>query len=51
MGVIWGEDLVWRSGRWVANMKKNQDGAVTKAKADPVEKLRSVYRVLLTRGM
>jgi hypothetical protein len=55
VGVIWGEDLVWRSDRWVANMKKNQDGvfkrAVTKAKADPVEKLRSVYRVLLTRGM
>jgi hypothetical protein len=55
VGVIWGEDLVWRSSRWVADIKKNHDGvfkrAVTKAKADPVEKLRSVYRVLLTRGM
>ncbi len=53
--VIWGEDLVWRDGRWVAQLDKNKDSAFKKeirqSGADPVDKLRNVYRVLLTRGM
>lgn len=54
IGVIWGEDLVWRRDRWVAQLGNNKDGAFKKElrnSGDPVEKLRNVYRVLLTRGM
>ncbi len=55
VGVIWSEDLVWRQDRWVAQLEKSKDGAFKKELAasgeDPVEKLRNVYRVLLTRGM
>lgn len=55
IGVIWGEDLVWRKNRWVAQLEHNKDGAFKKelrnSGANPVEKLRNVYRVLLTRGM
>jgi hypothetical protein len=55
VGLIWGEDLVWRSGEWVANLKANKDGAFKKELrsdgGDPVAKLLNVYRVLLTRGM
>lgn len=53
--LIWGEDLVWRGDRWVAQLQHNQDRAFKKelrdSGADPVAKLRNVYRVLLTRGM
>lgn len=55
IGVIWGEDLVWRGNRWVAQLDRNRDGAFKRelrdGTADPVVKLRNVYRVLLTRGM
>jgi hypothetical protein len=55
VGVIMGEDLVWRKDRWVADPTKNFDKVfkqdLRKCGEDPVEKLRSVYRVLLTRGM
>ena len=55
IGVIWGEDLVWRENEWVAQIDQNKDNAFKKelrnSGADPVEKLRNVYRVLLTRGM
>lgn len=55
IGVIWGEDLVWRGNRWVAQLDRNKDAAFKKelrnSGGDPVEKLRNVYRVLLTRGM
>ncbi|MCK6545081.1 DUF2075 domain-containing protein [Myxococcota bacterium] len=55
VGVIWGEDLVWRDGRWIAQLDRNKDGAFKKELkndgGDPVEKLLNVYRVLLTRGM
>ncbi len=65
VGVIWGEDLVWRSGRWVAQLDKNKDGAFKKelrnglgkgASEEEVQQkavamLLNVYRVLLTRGM
>jgi hypothetical protein len=55
IGVIWGEDLVWRGGRWVAQLDQNKDNAFKKelrnSGGDPVEKLLNIYRVLLTRGM
>lgn len=55
IGLIWGEDLVWRTDRWVAQLQYNKDGTfkrdVRTSGEDPVEKLRNVYRVLLTRGM
>ncbi|SDG22037.1 hypothetical protein SAMN05216553_106240 [Lentzea fradiae] len=50
-GVIFGPDLVWREGGWVARRDRSRDG---KAKADPAlfpELVRNAYRVLLTRGM
>lgn len=55
VGLIWGEDLVWRGDRWVAQLDRNKDGTFKKELksdgGDPVEKLLNVYRVLLTRGM
>ncbi|NVB42842.1 DUF2075 domain-containing protein [Pseudenhygromyxa sp. WMMC2535] len=55
IGVIWGEDLVWRGDRWVAQLEYSKDNdfkkQLRKSALDPVEKLRNVYRVLLTRGM
>ncbi|WP_163989495.1 DUF2075 domain-containing protein [Pyxidicoccus caerfyrddinensis] len=55
VGVVWGEDLVWRTDRWVANVTKNKDRTfkrdLRQSGEDPVTKLRNIYRVLLTRGM
>lgn len=55
VGVIWAEDLVWRGGKWVHQIKNNRDGVFKKELkedgSDTVEKLLNVYRVLLTRGM
>lgn len=55
VGVIWGEGLVWRDGAWVAQLDSSKDSAFKKelpnSGEDPVEKLRNIYRVLLTRGM
>jgi DUF2075 family protein len=55
VGVIWGEDLVWRTDRWVADLSKNKDKTfkrdVRGSGEEAVAKLRNVYRVLLTRGM
>ena len=60
VGVIWGEDLVWRTDRWVADLAKNKDktfkrdirAAEVAGETDAaLTKLRNVYRVLLTRGM
>ncbi len=60
VGVIWGEDLVWRTDRWVADLSKNRDktfkrdirAAEAAGERDAaLTKLRNVYRVLLTRGM
>lgn len=50
-GVIFGEDLVWRTDRWVAQRHKSFD---KKARENPAlfpELVRNAYRVLLTRGM
>ncbi|GDX78293.1 ATP-binding protein [Deltaproteobacteria bacterium] len=56
VGVIWGEDLVRRNGKWVFQPDKNKDGAFKKEirnskGSDAVQMLLNVYRVLLTRGM
>lgn len=55
VGVIWGEDLVWRDGRWVAQLDRNKDTAFKKdlrvSGESATDKLRNIYRVLLTRGM
>lgn len=55
VGVIWGEDLVWRSGSWVAQLERSKDPTfkqeLRKSGEAPVTKLINIYRVLLTRGM
>lgn len=50
-GVIFGEDLVIRDGRWVAQMGKSRDSAVKRDEARFDELVRNTYKVLLTRGM
>lgn len=51
-GVIFGPDLVWRDGIWVANKKASKDTVVARAPQEEFESLiRNTYKVLLTRGM
>ena len=50
VGVIWGEDLVWRDGTWVAQKSKSFDPPV-KRNTEMLRLVRNAYRVLLTRGM
>ena len=51
-GVIFGDDLVRRSGRWVARRDRSFDGQVKKASELEFPALiRNTYKVLLTRGM
>ncbi|MFI9388592.1 DNA/RNA helicase domain-containing protein [Kutzneria sp. NPDC052558] len=50
-GVIFGEDLVVRDGRWVAQLGKSRDSVVKKDEARFDELVRNTYKVLLTRGM
>ncbi len=56
VGVIWGPDLVWRDGRWVARPEKSLDpgingrnGPIPEKKALPL--LKNAYRVLCSRAM
>ena len=56
VGVIWGDDLVWRAGKgWVAQAQHSFDSVVKRAdKKDPEfyrQLIAQTYRVLLTRGM
>lgn len=55
VGVIWGDDLVWRNGAWIAQLDACKDKAFKRDLGNDVAaatvKLRNVYRVLLTRGM
>jgi hypothetical protein len=51
VGVIWGEDLVWRKNQWVAQREKSFDSPVKVKTANTLQLLRNVYRVLLTRGI
>ncbi len=55
VGLIFGEDLVWRINNWVPELAKNKDNQfkrdLKKSEENPLDKLRNIYRVLLTRGM
>jgi hypothetical protein len=51
VGVIWGEDLVWRKDRWVSQKDKSKDSPVKTKNADTLRLVRNAYRVLLTRGI
>lgn len=47
-----GPDLVWRSGRWVAQPGRSFDTAVKRAPLAEFDRaVRNTYKVLLTRGM
>ncbi|WP_240362624.1 DUF2075 domain-containing protein [Streptomyces sp. S1D4-23] len=51
-GVIFGPDLVWRNGVWVADKKSSKDTVVARAPEHEFAHLiRNTYKVLLTRGM
>lgn len=49
VGVIWGQDLVRRGDRWVAQREGSKDRFV-KRSPRMLELVRNAYRVLLTRG-
>jgi uncharacterized protein len=49
-GVVFGNDLVWRSDHWEA-VKQNSCDRIVKTSADMERNLRNTYRVLLSRGM
>lgn len=51
VGVIWGNDLVWRGDRWVAQPKESQDRPVKGSRDMMLALVRNAYRVLLTRGL
>ncbi|WP_233434454.1 DNA/RNA helicase domain-containing protein [Nocardia yamanashiensis] len=51
-GVIFGDDLVRRGDRWLAQRERSQDSAVRKADDSTFAALiRNTYKVLVTRGM
>lgn len=51
-GVIFGEDLVWRTDRWVAQPGKSHDNQVKRGSPEEFDRaVRNTYKVLLTRGM
>ena len=52
VGVIFGNDLVYRHGKgWVGQKDQSHDTSVKRAKDKFVELVKNTYRVLLTRGM
>ena len=50
VGVIWGEDLVWRTDRWVAQKEASHDRPV-RSSDRMLDLVRNAYRVLMTRGI
>lgn len=51
-GVIWGDDLVIRSGVWVGQKSASRDHVVkTRSGERFIDVVKNAYRVLLTRGM
>lgn len=51
-GVIFGDDLVWRENRWVAQPAKSHDTQVKRGSPEEFDQaVRNTYKVLLTRGM
>ena len=52
IGVIFGNDLVYRHGTgWVALKENSKDPTVRRAKEKFIDLVKNTYRVLLTRGM
>ncbi len=52
VGVIWGNDLVIRDGRWVGQPSMSRDHVVkTRGGARFTDFVKNTYRVLLTRGL
>jgi DUF2075 family protein len=60
VGVIFGDDLVVRDGKWYAKLDRNKDSLFkldlsrrrqSGAVVDEANQLRNIYRVLLTRGI
>ena len=56
VGVIWGDDLVWRAeSGWVGQPNRSYDSVVKRAATDNPQKftrlLSHTYKVLLSRGM
>ena len=52
VGVIWGEDLVWRKDKWVAQPQKSYDKEIKRMNSEEaLILLKNAYRVLCTRGM
>lgn len=52
VGLVWGDDLVWRSGQWIAQPKKSTEGVLRNlSPADALPYLQNRYWVLLTRAL
>ena len=52
VGVLFGEDLVRRDGRWVTQPKNSWDSEIRRAKPEAADAaIRNAYRVLMTRGL
>lgn len=55
VGLIFGEDLLYRKGRWEACLDHSHDQQLKidlkNTSEDPTARIRNIYRVLLTRGM
>jgi hypothetical protein len=50
IGVIWGNDLVWRGSQWCAQKAHSHDRPV-RSSPEMLALVRNAYRVLLTRGL
>jgi hypothetical protein len=52
IGVIWGEDLIWRSNKWIAQPEKSYDSEMKSIDLNKaLQLLRNAYRVLCSRGL
>ena len=52
IGVIWGDDLVWRDSKWVAYPGESSDPEMKRISADKaLDLLQNAYRVLCSRGI
>jgi hypothetical protein len=55
VGLIVGEDLLYRSGKWESRLENSRDQQLKthlkKTGEDAATRLRNIYRILLTRGM
>lgn len=52
VGLIWGDDLVWRAGHWVAQLKQSTEGILRNlSPEDALPYLQNRYWVLLTRAL